>query len=459
MKRYHFIGIGGVSMSAMALLLHDAGNVVTGSDRQSSEIVRRLREAGIQVAVGHDARNVGLADFVVYTAAIPKDNPEIQEARRRGIPLVERPEMLGRLMESYKHRIAVSGAHGKTTTVAMISVVLERAGLDPTTLFGTDRDNLRRGGRSVIVTEACEAFGSFLHLRPSIAVVLNVDADHLDYYGTIEGVEDAFRKFAARVDEKGCVIACADDARVRRILSRGVPAEARAGVAGRVVWFGFDREADCRADDVDTSTPRAEYNLVRAGRTLGRVRLGVPGEQNVVDSLAAAATAFELGVGFEDVRDALGEFRGAARRFEILYDGEVVVVDDYAHHPAEIEATIRSARSAYAKRIVAVFQPHLYSRTKFLLDGFARALSLADEAVVTPIYAAREQPIEGISGESIVRRMRELGSDAARYEPDVQTLPEKLADIARPGDMILILGAGDIRVVGEKLAGLLRGGS
>ncbi|MGC8863765.1 MAG: Mur ligase domain-containing protein, partial [Armatimonadota bacterium] len=252
MKHYHLIGIGGVSMSAIALLLRDAGHLVTGSDRQSSEIVRRLQESGIKVAIGHDARNVKPADVVVYTAAIPQDNPEMVEARARGIRLIERAEMLGALMDTYRHRVAVSGAHGKTTTVAMIGAILERAGLDPTVLFGTDRDNLRRGGRLVIVTEACEAFGSFLHMRPSIAVVLNIDADHLDYYGTVEKVEDAFRKFAELVAGDGCIVACADDDRVRRILRHHLPnqsggkvsaslaaREGESGIAARVVWFGL----------------------------------------------------------------------------------------------------------------------------------------------------------------------------------------------------------------------------
>ena len=453
---YHLIGIGGVSMSAIALMLHDRGCVVTGSDRQDSDTVRRLRAAGVEVAVGHDARNVGGADVVVYTAAIADDNPELLEAKRRGIPVIERPEMLGKLMESYEHRIAVSGAHGKTTTVAMTSAILERAGLDPTTLFGTDRDNLRRGGGSVIVTEACEAFGSFLSLRPSIAVIVNIDADHLDHYGTVERVEEAFRDFASRVDEDGCVIACSDYARVRRVLLPLLSGEGRGEVKRRVVWFGVQEGADCRAVQIDVSTPEAGYTLLRGRAVLGRVKLGVPGEQNVVDSLAAAAVAFELGVSFEDVRKALVAFRGAARRFEVLRDGEVTVVDDYAHHPAEIEATIKSARAAYAKRIIAVFQPHLYSRTKLLLDDFARALSLADEVIVTPIYAAREDPIEGVSGESIVNRMREFGFAAARYAPNADTLSSELAELAKHGDMVLILGAGDIREVGEKLVAALR---
>ena len=436
-------------MSAIAEMLRERGDTVTGSDRQENDAVRRLRAAGVNVAVGHEAGNVNGADVVVYSAAITQDNPEMVEARRRGLPVFERPELLGKLMQPYKRRIAISGTHGKTTTTSMVDAILERAGLDPTSLIGTDRANFRLGASSIILTEACEAFGSFLHFPASIAAITNIDADHLDHYGTIERIEDSFRQFVRNVDADGCVVAYIDDPRVRKALD---------GCGRRVVWFGLSDSADIAARDVDVSTPQAAYTLVCDGEPLGRVQLGVPGEQNVVDSLAAIGVAFELGVGFDVIRDALREFHGAARRFEILHDGDVVVVDDYAHHPAEIEATIKSSRAAYGRRIVAVFQPHLYSRTQHLLGGFAQALSLADEVIVTPIYAAREEPIEGVSGECIVDAMQSLGFAHARYEEDVNSLPEELAASVRPGDLVLVLGAGDIRAVGERLAEFLAGG-
>jgi len=438
-------------MSAIAQILHERGETITGSDRQESEITQRLRSVGISVSIGHSAENVNGADVVVYSAAIPADNPEMVRARERGIPLLERPVMLGRVMEPYMHRVAVTGTHGKTTTTSMIGTILDRAQIDATILVGGDvgalGGNARSGSSSIVVTEACEAFGSFLNLYPSLAVITNIDADHLDHYGTIESVEDGFRQFTGNVDKDGCIIACWDDERVRAVLS---------GSSRKVITFGLSGSPDYLAANVDTSKPEACYTLVKRGEELGEVCVGVPGEHNIVDSLAAAATAFELGVDFEHIREGLRDFKGAVRRFDILYnERDVMVVDDYAHHPAEIEATLKAARSAYNKRIIAVFQPHTYSRTQAHLQGFAEALSLADEVIITPIYAAREKPIEGVSAERIVDEMRRRGFKNARYEADKDFLPEKLASTVKSGDMALILGAGDIRRVAEDLAEMI----
>ena len=451
--KYHLIGIGGSGMSAIAHILHGRGESVSGSDRQENDATRRLRGAGVTVSIGHSALNVNGADVVVYTAAIPKDNPEILEARSRGIPTLERPAMLGRLMEPYQHRIAVSGTHGKTTTTSMMNMILDRAGLDASALIGGDLKSLggnaRLGGSSIILTEACEAFESFLHLHPSIAVITNIDADHLDYYGTIENIEDSFRQFVSQVDEDGCVVACWDDPRVRKVLD---------GCGRRIVRFGLEGDIDVLGADVDTSSPEPSYTLVHNGVALGRVHVGVPGLQNVIDSLAAAAASFELGVEFDAIADALRDFRGAGRRFEVLFDdGKVMVVDDYAHHPSEIRATLTAARAAYDKRIIAVFQPHLYSRTKLFQKEFAEALALADEVVVAPIYAAREQPMEGVCATNIVDLMRKNGSANVRYVSDKDVLSGELSGTLKSGDMVLVLGAGDIRMVGEQLAGTLAG--
>ncbi len=448
---YHLIGIGGSGMSAIAHILHGKGDIVTGSDRQENEATLRLRAEGIKVSIGHSAFNVSGADVVVYSAAIPKDNAEILEARSRGIPCLERPAMLGRLMEPYQHRIAVSGTHGKTTTTSMINMMLDRGGLDASALIGGDLKSLggnaRLGAGSIILTEACEAFESFLHLHPSIAVITNIDADHLDFYKTIENIEDSFRQFVGQVDGDGCVVACWDDHRVRKVLN---------GCGRRVVTFGLTSGLDVSAADVDVSVPEPTYTMVHRGRSLGKVRVGVPGIQNVVDSLAAAAVAFELGVAFDAVADALADFRGAGRRFEVLYDdGSKMVVDDYAHHPIEVKATLSAARAAYDKRIIAVFQPHLYSRTRIFCNDFAEALSLADEVVVAPIYAAREQPVEGVSAESLVTLMKQNGFTNVRYAPEKGEIAADLAARISDGDLVLVLGAGDIRQVSEKLAGLL----
>jgi len=451
--RYHLIGIGGSGMSAIAHILHGRGEVVSGSDRQENDATRRLRAEGVYVSIGHAAANVNGADVVVYSAAIPTDNPERMEARSRGIPTVERPAMLGRLMEPYRHRIAVSGTHGKTTTTSMINMIFDRAGLDASALIGGDLKSLggnaRLGAGSIILTEACEAFESFLHLHPSVAVITNIDADHLDYYGTISNIEDSFRQFVSQVDKDGCVVACWDDPRVRKVLE---------GCGRRIVRFGMEGDLEVRADDVDVSTPEPSYTLVHNGKALGPVRVGVPGLQNVTDSLAAAAVAFELGVEFDAIKDGLRDFRGAGRRFEVLYDdGDVMVVDDYAHHPSEIKATLTAARGAYDKHIIAVFQPHLYSRTKFFQSEFAESLALADEVILAPIYAAREQPMEGVSAGNIVDLMKQSGFANVRYAPDKDALPEQLAASLVAGDMVLVLGAGDIRSVSERLAELLQG--
>jgi UDP-N-acetylmuramate--alanine ligase len=333
----------------------------------------------------------------------------------------------------------------------MLSVILDRARLDASVLIGGDvkllGGNARLGNGSTIVTEACEAFGSFLRLWPSIAVITNIDADHLDYYGTIDRVEESFKRFVSQVDESGCVIGCTDDRRVRGVL---------ADCGRRVVWFGFDESADVRAADVDVSRPHPAFTLVRDGTALGEVELNVPGQHNVIDSLAAAAVAFELGLGFEAIQAGLADFHGAGRRFEVLYDHcGVMIVDDYAHHPAELRATLTGAR-VYGKRIVAVFQPHLYSRTSIFAEDFADALTLADEVIVTSIYAAREKPIDGVSAEMIVSDMRKKGYSRVRYAPEKQQIAGELAEAIKSGDMVLVIGAGDIRIVGEELASILR---
>lgn len=439
-------------MSAIAHILHGRGEIVTGSDRQENDITRRLSAAGVKISIGHSASNVNGADVVVYTAAVPKDNPEMVEARRLGIPLLERPAMLGKIMEPYEHRIAVSGTHGKTTTTSMIDMILDRAGLDASALIGGDLKSLggnaKLGSGSIILTEACEAFESFLHLYPSMAVITNIDADHLDYYGSIEHIEDSFRQFISQVDNDGCVIACWDDPRVRKVMEN---------CGRKLVRFGLGDGMDVAADNVNISIPEPTYTLVRDGKPMGEIQLGVPGLQNVTDSLAAAATAFEMGVEFDAIRDALHDFHGAGRRFEILYnDGDIMVVDDYAHHPAEIKATLSGARAAYQdKHIIAVFQPHLYSRTKIFEAEFADALSAVDEVIIASIYAAREQPMEGVSGENIVNRMRGSGFANVHYAPDKNVLPEELAARIGKGDMVMVIGAGDIRTVGDKLAEIL----
>lgn len=449
--KYHLIGIGGIGMSGLAHILHGRGDVVSGSDKQGSDAVDRLRAEGMNITVGHDAAAVLGADIVVYSAAISQDNPEIVEARRLGIPTIERSVMLGRLMEPYRYRISVSGTHGKTTTTSMIDAIFESGGLNATTLIGGNLaslgGNARLGDNSIILAEACEAFASFLQLHSSIAVVTNIEAEHLDYYATAENVEKAFRQFIDRVDADGCVIANWDDPTVRRVCE---------GLDRRIVRFGFNNEeVDWWADDIDISTPEPSFTLIRRGNSLGRILLRAPGMHNIANSLAATAVAHEMGIRFDAIAEGLRGFRGTGRRFEVLYYGDAMVVDDYAHHPSEIKATLAAAKSAYDRRITAVYQPHLYSRTKAFQNEIADALSVADEVIVAPIYGAREQPIDGVTSEIIVDLMRQSGFEKVRYAADKGAIADQLAASISQNDMVLVLGAGDIRQVSERLAELL----
>ena len=437
-------------MSAIAQVMHVRGAQVSGSDQKRSPTTDRLAAEGITVAIGHDPAHVAGASLVVYSAAVPEDNPELLAARQQSIETVGRAQMLGRLMAPYTHRVAVTGTHGKTTTTSMVGVVLSQARLDPTVLIGGDLEvlggNARVGGESLFVTEACEAFNSFLELYPSVAVITNIDADHLDYHGNLENIVQSFERFVRQVDEDGCVIGCVDDPNVRRVL---------AGLSKRVGSYSANGVGDLCAARVSVDSPRASYELIRRGETLGRIRLGVPGLHNVANSLAAAAVGFEFGASFDAVRDALGAFEGTGRRFETVgIVDDVMVVDDYAHHPREIQSTLAAARSGWKRRLIAVFQPHLYSRTQLFAAEFAESLSAADIAVVTDIYAAREAPIDGVTAALISNAITRT---EAHCIPDKSEIAEFLLPNLRPGDMVITLGAGDIRTVAEDLIALLSG--
>jgi UDP-N-acetylmuramate--alanine ligase len=447
------VGIGGAGMSAIAAVMRGRGAEISGSDQKESDTTRRLRTIGIRVEIGHRAENVGSPDLVVISAAIPSDNPEVIAANAAGIPVIQRAEMLGRLMSSYKHRVAIAGTHGKTTTTSMAALVALGAKIDPTILIGGDikaiGGNARLGDGDVFITEACEAFSSFLYLHPSIAVVTNIDADHLDHHGNLENIKKVFVEFLGQVDKGGCVIACGDDENVREILPE---------IDRRVVLYGTSEDAEVRAVEIDVTSPSASFTLVYKDKALGRVSLATPGIQNVMNALGAAAVGTELGADFAVIRDALAKHRGAGRRFEVLGEaGGIMVVDDYAHHPTEVAATLSAAKQGWNRRIVAIFQPHLYSRTSFFLDDFAESLSLADRLVVTDIYAAREKPIEGVSAEQIIKAMNGSAAERAEYIGDKSSVAEKLLPELRSGDMVIVMGAGDIRGVGEDILARLSG--
>jgi UDP-N-acetylmuramate--alanine ligase len=452
----HLVGVGGIGMSGIAELLANLGYHVSGSDLKKSDISDRLATLGVRVAIGHSAEHVGDADVVVVSSAIATTNPEVTEARRRHIPVIARAEMLAELMR-LKYGIAISGAHGKTTTTSMVALMLERAGLDPTAVIGgrlsAFGSNARLGRGDCMVVEADESDRSFLKLSPTMAVVTNIDREHMETYGSFERLVDAFVDFADRVPFYGAVVACLDDAQVAAMLPR---------LARRTITYGFSPDADVRGEQPvsDGRSGRCKVRVnARAGQgTLeGELTLAVPGHHNLQNALAAVAVGLELGVPFDRIRFALAEFRGAERRYETkgVVNG-ITVVDDYGHHPTEIAAVLRAARDGHPPRIVAVFQPHRYTRTRDLFDAFGPALGLADTVVLTDIYPAGEPPIPGITIDA-------LASAVAQSVPDVHVVtslddvPARVAQLARPGDLIITLGAGSIGLVGDRILAALAG--
>lgn len=453
----HFVGIGGAGMSGMARVLARQGVAVTGSDlRESATLESLRRESGIRAEAGHEAHHLNGATLVVASAAVKKDNPEMAAARAKGIPVISRAEMLGRLMARYPRSVAVSGTHGKTTTTGMAAMVLEAGGLDPTVLIGGDLPayggNARLGASDVFLAEACEAYDSFLDLDPQIAVITNIEADHLDYYGDLDNILRSFRKFLGQVTGTAILPDFDQNARALADDLRAVP----SGPA--VVTYALGGEATLRAEEVDAEGAAPSYVAVWHGETLGRITLAVPGMHNVANSLAAVAVGLTLGVPFARIAEGLRAFVGTGRRFERLGESRngALVVDDYAHHPTEIRATLAAARRAYTgRRIVAVFQPHLPSRTRDFKVEFAESFGDADHVVLTDIFLAREQPLEGVTGAGLAALTADRrGADHVTYVADKAVLPARLAEMVQPGDLVLTLGAGDIRAAGEGLLAL-----
>jgi UDP-N-acetylmuramate--alanine ligase len=457
-RRLHLMGIGGAGMSGLAEWLLDRGHDVGGCDAHASEATRRLERLGARVEKGHGPGHVEGVDALIVSSAIPADHPERRAAAERGIPVIRRAELLGAIMQGSRG-IAVAGTHGKSTTTAMTGSVLESGGLDPTVIVGgriRGRDgNVRIGAGSWVVAEADEFDRSFLALDPEIAVITNVEADHLDIYGTLAAVRQAFADFAARVAEGGTLIVGIDDPGARGV---GAP----EGV--RVLGFGTGADADVRAEEIAASPTGISFDLLLGGAGAGRVRLAMPGVHNVRNALAAAAVGWKLGLTADAIRAGLEAVQGVERRFEIVYGtDDLMIVDDYAHHPSEIAATLSGAREGWPeRRIVAVFQPHLYTRTRDFAAEFGVALAGADLVFVTDVYAAREQPIEGVSGRLVSDAARTARA-AVRYLPDETAGGRDPAQVVEealePGDMVVTLGAGNIddlarRLVARRRAGL-----
>jgi UDP-N-acetylmuramate--alanine ligase len=460
----HFIGIGGIGMSGIAELLANLGYLVTGSDEKRSPMTERLAMLGVTVDYGHAASHVGGADVVVVSSAVKPTNPEVVEATRRQIPVIPRAEMLAELMR-LRYAIAVAGAHGKTTTTSMIALVLERAGLDPTAVIGgrlsAFGSNARLGRGELMVAEADESDRSFLKLFPTIAVITNIDHEHLESYGSFAELQQAFVDFANKVPFYGSVVCCADDAALAHVMPR---------MTRRVVAYGLAAEgADITADAVTLGPLSVRATVKRRARrsseaksalvTLGSLSLNVPGRHNLLNALATIAVGLELDVPFERIASGLAEFRGAERRFEVKGEpGGVLVVDDYGHHPTEIAAVIAAAQ-ALDRRIVVAFQPHRYTRTAALLDAFGPALAGADRIVLTDVYAAGEDPIAGATLDALAASVRRAVSCPVDVVPALEDLPRAIAAVVRSGDVVITLGAGSIGTIPDRLIALLGGRS
>jgi UDP-N-acetylmuramate--alanine ligase len=452
--RIHFVGIGGMGMCGIAEVLINLGYKVTGSDPRETEITRHLAGIGGKIFHSHKADNVGDTDVVVVSSAIKGYNPEIEAARARGIPVIQRAEMLGELMRM-KYAIAVAGSHGKTTTTTMVSSILMHAGLDPTAVIGGRVNSLglanaRLGKGEYLVAEADESDGSFLKLPPTVAVVTNIDAEHLDHYGTHDHVKKAFVDFVNRVPFYGLAVLCLDHPHVQEIVPQ---------VHKRFVTYGEAPQADYRARDIRFDGFRTSYVAWRRAEELGTVTLGMPGRHNVLNSLASLAVADFLGVPFATIRDALAQFQGVQRRFTVRgTERGVLVVDDFGHHPMEVKATLAGARAGFpGRRIVAAFQPHRHTRTRDQFEEFARAFYDADSVVLCDIFGAGEPPIPGIDSAKLAAAVRDHGHKDVTYIPRREDIAAHVARSVDAGDIVITLGAGDIQLTCQELLGLLRG--
>ena len=451
--RVHFVGIGGAGMSGIARILLARGAVVSGSDAKDSVVLAALRALGATVSVGHSAENVGDADTVVVSSAIRPTNPELLEAQRRGLRLLPRAAALASVMAG-RRAVAVAGTHGKTTTTSLLTVALQHCGADPSFAIGGQLNesgaNAHNGTGDTFVAEADESDGSFLLYEPFAAVVTNVEPDHLDHYGTAEAVEDAFLAFSKRVTPGGFLVTCADDPGSRRLA---LSARDR-GVA--VHTYGESADADVRITGLAMAGSTSTFDLVARGRRLGRTTVQVPGRHNALNAAAALTTGLELGYPLQNLRAGIAAFTGTRRRFELKgVVGDVRVYDSYAHHPTEVRADLTAAKAVAAPgRVVAVFQPHLYSRTRAFAAEFGAALGLADEVVVMEVFAAREDPVPGVTGASVAAAVP-LPRDRVVFEPSWSAVAAELAARARPGDVVVTLGAGDVTMIGPEVLALL----
>jgi UDP-N-acetylmuramate--alanine ligase len=457
-RHVHFIGIGGIGMSGLAEILRTMRFQVSGSDLKEGDTTRRLASLGVSTFVGHDGRHVAGADVVVFSSAVASDNPEMLQAKVLEIPTISRAEMLAELMRT-KYCVTIAGSHGKTTTTSIVATVLRAAGLDPTVVVGGKVNalgsNALLGAGDLFVAEADESDGSFLKFTPTIAVVTNIDAEHLDFYGTHENVKNAFVDFTNRIPFYGLGVMCIDHPHVQAILPR---------ITRRIVTYGTSHQADYRAKNLHFSGLTTEFEVFRRGDKLGAFQVNMPGSHNVLNALASIAVADELEIPLDVTRDSIASFHGVQRRFTVVAKptirrgtatGDVLIIDDYGHHPAEVMATLDAAQRGFERRVVVAFQPHRYSRTESLFFEFTRAFNHADVLLVTDVYAAGEKPIAGASGEALAHAIRAHGHHHVRFVTGRASMVAALRELVQPGDMVIALGAGDINGVARDLAAVL----
>lgn len=447
-QHIHFVGIGGIGMSGLARLLLSLGYTVSGSDLRDTEITSALSRMGGLIYKGHAADNIKGADVVVYSSAIRGENPEIQAALANGIPVIPRAEMLAELMRLKKFGIAVAGAHGKTSTTSMVASVLNAGGLDPTVVIGGKVKSLGTnacwGKGEFLVAEADESDGSFLRLTPSIAIVTNIDMEHLDYYSSKEDILNSFTAFLERIPFYGLAVLCGDDPMIQEILPR---------IRKRMMTYGTGHGVELEARDIAFEGLNVSYTAVKKGAKLGKINLKVPGLHHLRNSLAAVAVGLELDISFAQIQHGLNAYEGVGRRFELIGEADgITIVDDYAHHPTEIEATLKAARCCWPdRRLIVLFEPHRYTRTKALMEQFAMAFKEADDLWITEIYPASETPIVGVNGERLARVVKDTIGGSVHFAKTCDSLPDIVSEYLRPGDVVLTLGAGSIGRIGQKI--------
>ncbi len=450
-KKIHFVGIGGIGMSGIAEILINQGFEVSGSDLHLTEVTKRLEEIGAKIYEGHSSENVKDVDVLVYSSAVIPDNPEVRAAADRNIPIIKRAEMLAETMRM-QYGIGIAGTHGKTTTTSMVGLTLTEGGIDPTIivggkLSGLGGTNARLGNGEFIVVEADEFDRTFLKLTPTIAAITTLEREHLDTYRDLDDIKTAFIEFANKVPFYGFVVICLDEPALQDIIPF---------INKTIFTYGTTAQADVRAIDIEYEGFSSHYTVMYKGKELGRIKLNIPGEHYVKNSLVAVTIGMELGIDFEVIKKALEKFTGVYRRFETKYKNDILVLDDYAHHPTETSATLAGIRAAWDRRLVVVFQPHLYSRTKDFYQDFGRSFLNSDVFICTDIYPAREKPIEGVTGEMIANITKKYGHKNVIYVPDKKDVPKILMELKKKDDIIVTMGAGDIWKYGERFVELLK---